>query len=374
MLLICGRTRPVFIRERGSAGNTIVSFAGLFFIMQGDVMTILWLQFLTCSAVIVYCGTNLSRYGDMIAEKTGLGRAWIGLILMASVTSLPELVTGISSVTIAGAPDIAVGDVMGSCVFNLSIIALLDIIHGPKPIFSKAEHGHTLSAGFGLILIGIASISLLAGGSVYTLGHVGLVTPLIVAVYAFGMRGLFLYEQKKIASFVSDMARHLQYEKYTLKDAVVKYGLNAAAIAGAAVWLPFIADRLAVETGLGRSFVGSVFVAMTTSLPELAVSIAALRIGAADLAIANLLGSNMFNIFILAVDDMAFTGGPLLSAVSQNHAVTGLIAVVMTGMIMVSLEYRLEKKAFLRLGWDAVALLMAYGVSIALLYLLRTRG
>ena len=337
-------------------------------------MTLLLIKFMICSGLIVLCGVNLSRYGDMIAEKTGLGRAWIGLVLMASVTSLPELVTGLSSVTIASAPDIAVGDVMGSCIFNLSIIALLDIIHGPQPIFSKAEHGHTLSAGFGLILIGIASISLLAGESVPVIGHVGLSTPLIISVYAIGMRGLFMYEKRKIASFVADMARHLQYEKYTLQDAVIKYGLNAAVIVGAAIWLPFIADRLAAETGLGRSFVGSVFVAMTTSLPELVVSIAALRIGAADLAIANLLGSNMFNIFILAIDDIAFTHGPLLNSVSLNHAITGLIAVVMTGISMVSLEFRLEKKVFLRLGWDAAALLMAYGVSIALLYLLRARG
>jgi cation:H+ antiporter len=341
---------------------------------QGDAMTMLLIKFLICSGLIVLCGVNLSRYGDMIAEKTGVGRAWIGLILMASVTSLPELVTGISSVTIAGAPDIAVGDVMGSCIFNLSIIALLDIIHGPRPIFSKAEHGHTLSAGFGLILMGIASISLLVGRNMPVIGHVGLSTPLILVIYAFGMRSLFVYEKRKIASFVAEMAHHLQYEKYTLKDAIVKYGLNAAVIVGAAIWLPFIADRLAEETGLGRSFVGSVFVAMTTSLPELAVSIAALRIGAADLAIANLLGSNMFNIFILAIDDIAFTQGPLLNAVSLNHAITGLIAIVMTGITMVSLEFRLEKKAFLRIGWDAAALLTAYGISIVLLYLLRSRG
>src|SRR5512147_1210468 len=99
-------------------------------------MTLLWLEFLLCSAIIVYCGTNLSRYGDVLAEKTGLGRAWIGLVRMPSVTSLPELITGISSVALAHAPDIALGDVMGSCVFNLAIISLMDMIHGPQPIFS----------------------------------------------------------------------------------------------------------------------------------------------------------------------------------------------------------------------------------------------
>src|SRR3990172_12727625 len=125
-------------------------------------MLIIWLEFIFCSAVIVFCGVRLSRYGDIIAEKTGLGRAWIGLILMASVTSLPELITGISSVAIIGAPNIALGDVMGSCVFNLAIIALMDIFHGSDPIFHKAEHGHILSAGFGVVLIALASISILA--------------------------------------------------------------------------------------------------------------------------------------------------------------------------------------------------------------------
>src|SRR3989337_740787 len=108
-------------------------------------MVLIWLEFILCSAVIVYCGSNLSKYGDVIAEKTGLGRAWIGLILMASVTSLPELITGISSVTIADVPNIALGDIMGSCVFNLSIIVIMDMLHGSAPIFHKTEHGNILA-------------------------------------------------------------------------------------------------------------------------------------------------------------------------------------------------------------------------------------
>ncbi|MEK7851098.1 MAG: sodium:calcium antiporter, partial [Deltaproteobacteria bacterium] len=307
-------------------------------------MLILWLQFILCSAVIVLCGTNLARYGDIIAEKTGLGRAWIGLVLMASVTSLPELITGISSVALAGVPDIALGDIMGSCVFNLSIIAIMDIFHGPRPIFSKAEHGHILSAGFGVILIGIASISILSNASIPSIGHVGIYTPSIILIYMLGVRSLFLFERRKIKEFVEEMAEALQYEDVSTKKAVFKYSLNALIIVGAASWLPFIGDRLAEETGLGRSFVGSVFIALTTSLPELAVSISALRIGAADMAIANLFGSNIFNIFILAIDDIFYTKGPILSHVSMSHAITGFMAVVMTGIAVVSLSYRLEKK------------------------------
>src|SRR4030043_346908 len=121
---------------------------------------LLWLGFIICTAVIVYSGTQLSRYGDIIAEKTGLGKVWIGMVLMASVTSLPELVTGISSVTYAGVPDIAVGDVLGSCVFNMLIIAILDAVYRIMPISAKAHQGHILSAGFGIILLSIVGISL----------------------------------------------------------------------------------------------------------------------------------------------------------------------------------------------------------------------
>jgi len=337
-------------------------------------MILLWFEFLLCSAVIVYCGTNLSRYGDVIAEKTGLGRAWIGLILMSGVTSLPELITGVSSVAFANAPDIAVGDVMGSCVFNLSLIALMDMLHGPQPIFSRAEHSHNLSAGFGVILIGTATLSVAAAAGLPSIGHTSLATPLIIGLYALSIRSVFLFQRRQAAPHIGEIALKLQYGNIATKEAVVKYSVNALVIIGAATWLPFIGDQLAVATGLGRSFVGSILIALTTSLPELAVSIAALRIGAADMAIANLLGSNLFNMVILAIDDLAYTGGSLFNAVSQNHVVTGIIAVIMTGIVVVSLMYRLEKKTALRIGWDALALILAYLVNVFLLYKMRAQG
>ena len=333
-----------------------------------------WLEFILCSAVIVYSGTKLSRYGDVIAEKTGLGRAWIGLILMASVTSLPELITGVSSVALANTPDIALGDIMGSCVFNLAIISLMDMLHGPTPIFSKAEHGHILSAGFGVVLISIASVSILATDLIPSLGNIGLYSLAIIVIYGIGIRSVFLFEKKKIAAFVGEISEAARYDHLSTREAVIKYSLNALVIVGAAAWLPFLGDQLADDTGLGRSFIGTIFIAMTTSLPELVVSIAALRIGAADMAIANLFGSNLFNIFILAIDDIFYTQGPLLSHVSQNHAITGFMAVIMTGIAMVSLTYRLEKKAFMRIGWDALALIIGYIVNIYFLYALRGRG
>src|SRR5574342_315577 len=98
-----------------------------------------WLQFALCAGVIFFAGARLSYYGDVLADKTGLGRTWIGVALLASVTSLPELITGISSVALVGVPDIAAGDALGSCMFNVVIIALLDLMGGASPLSARAH-------------------------------------------------------------------------------------------------------------------------------------------------------------------------------------------------------------------------------------------
>ncbi len=331
---------------------------------------LLWLGFIICTSLIVYSGTRLSKYGDIIAEKTGLGRTWIGLVLMATVTSLPELVTGLSSVTYANVPDIAVGDVMGSCVFNMFIIAFLDAAYRPMPISTKAHYGHVLSAGFGILLICIVAISLFFGNRILPLGWIGPYTLLIVLVYFIAMKVLFVYEKKQISDFVKEMVMELKYEGISTKTAIVNYAFNALIVITAAIFLPKIGEGIAESTGLGQTFVGNIFIALSTSLPEVVVSMAAVKIGAIDLAIGNLFGSNIFNILILAIDDIFFINGPILSHVSQTHIISALSAIAMSIIAVIGLTYRAEKKP-LFLAWDSIGILMVYIINLMLLYMMR---
>ena len=330
----------------------------------------LWLGFILCTSVIVYSGTKLSKYGDIIAEKTGLGRAWTGLVLMASVTSIPELVTGISSVTYADVPDIAVGDVLGSCVFNMLIIAILDAIYRIMPISTKAHHGHILSAGFGIILLSIVGISLFLGKSISPLGWIGPYSLLFVIIYFIAIKLVFSYEKRQIAAYMKEMAVELKYKDILTKTAIVNYSINALVVIIAATFLPKIGEGIAETTGLGQTFVGNIFIAISTSLPEVVVSIAAVKIDAIDLAIGNLFGSNIFNILILAIDDIFFIKGPLLSFVNPNHIISALSAIAMTTIAIVGLTYRAEKKPLL-LAWDSIGILLIYLINLMLLYMLR---
>lgn len=331
---------------------------------------LLWLGFLGCTAVIVYCGTKLSRYGDIIAEKTGFGRTWIGLVLMASVTSLPELMTGMSSVLVFKAPDIAVGDVLGSCVFNMLILAILDVLYRPHPISTKAHFGHVLSAGFGTFLLAVVAVSLFFGERIGPLGWIGPYSLILILFYFNAMRMLFQYEKRRIATFVKEHALELQYKDVPMKSAVRNYAANAVVVIIAAAFLPKIGVGIAEMTGLGQSFVGNILIALSTSLPEVVVCVAAVKIDAVDLAIGNLFGSNIFNLFILALDDLFFLEGPILSYADPSHIISTLSAIAMTSIAIIGLTYHSEKKA-LPLSWDSLGIVIIYMCNIMLLYMYR---
>lgn len=328
----------------------------------------IWLLLAFVSTVIVVAGYFLSGYGDVIAEKTGLSGSWVGLALLATVTSLPELVTGISSVAAAHEMDIAVGDVLGSCVFNLLILALLDAVYRKGSIFTESRKGHLVIAAYGILLIGMSAAGLLLAqtGRMPALAHVGLYAPALVLVYLAAMRAAFRYEREEVAEFEAAQAE--RYPDVTLRQAGARYAVAAAAVVAAGSMLPFIAADLADQMGWSHSFVGTQFVAAVTSLPEVTVTFAALRLGAIDMAIANLLGSNLFNIAILAVDDVFYLPGPLLADVSPVHTVTALAAIAMSAVVVIGLLTRPRERIGGIMGWPSLALVAIYLLNSYALY------
>lgn len=320
-----------------------------------DLLTVSSLFFLS-ALVIVVSGTRLSYYGDVIAERSGLGQAWVGVIAMASVTSLPELVTGISAAVI-DAPEIAMGDIVGSCLFNLLILGVLDLMT-PTPLLNRLRPVHTLSAALGaLLLVGVA-VAVLTAGRWPSLGWIGLSSLLLFGGYLLAVRAIFVFErthdQVKDENVLAEKYAHL-----SLRGALLRYAGAAAVLVVAAANLPTLAVGFADATGLAQGFVGTAFVALSTSLPEVVVSFAAMRLGAWDMAAANLLGSNLFNVAILAVDDVAFTSGPLLAAVAPAHAVTALGGAAMSVIVIAGLITRPQPIAG-RLTMPLLALLVVY--------------
>ncbi|MDP3005429.1 sodium:calcium antiporter [Methylotenera sp.] len=329
---------------------------------------ILWLKFSVCLAVIGYAGYFLSRYGDIIAEKTGMSASWVGLRLLSTATSIPERITGISAVAWAAAPNIAVGNALGSTVFNLGFLVILDALYQRETIYSRAAQGHILSAALGALMIAFAGFSLLLdnAGISPVIGHIGLYTPFFVLTYFVAIRAVHRYEQRTLDAYTE--ASIERYPHTTLRQAITGFTLAALAVVAAGTWLPFVAKDIAELMGWGQSFVGTLLVAAVTSAPEIVVTISALRIGALDMAIANLLGSNLFNIIYLAVDDLFYTKGALLSNVDSSHALTAFTAVMMSTLAIVGFIFRPQRPALLKLTWISLGLLLFYILNTWILF------
>jgi cation:H+ antiporter len=328
----------------------------------------IWIQFAATALVIVLAGVRLARYGDVIGEKSGLGRSWIGLVLLAATTSLPELFTGFGATALAALPDIALGDVLGSCMFNLLILSLMDAVQ-PEPISARAHQGHAISIGFGLLLIAVAGLGLIAADVVPPIGWVGWFSLALIALYFLAMRVVFVHEQQRRVREAGEVAEELQYAAIPVRSAVLKYSLAAAIVVTAALWLPRLGAELARQTGLGEAFVGSLFVAITTSLPEIVVSLAAVRIGAVDLGISNVLGSNLFNLLILGLDDVFYRSGPLMVDASPSHGVSILAVVIMNALFLIGLTQKALTKRFV-VTWDTGTIAAVYAAAVGLSYLL----
>ncbi len=327
-----------------------------------------WTEFLISALLIAAAGARLARYGDVIAHKTGLSGNWIGLILLSTITSLPELFTSISAITLADAPDIAVGNLLGASVFVLVLIVVLDFLHRGEPLYTRVSQGHVLSAAFALVMLGLVGVNLVLVpiGPPLAFGHIGAYTPALVLIYVVALRAVFSYERRAASAYVHAAAE--RYPHLTLRQAAVRYAVAALVVVGAALWLPFAAGNLAQAMGWQDAFVGTVFVALATTLPEMAVTLGALRVGALDMAFGNLFGSILFNMLLIAVNDAIYLKGPLLAHVSALHAVSALSAMIMTGIAIVGLIYRPRTRLMRTVGWVSLSLLAVYMLNVYILY------
>jgi cation:H+ antiporter len=139
-------------------------------------------------------------------------------------------------------------------------------------------------------------------------------------------------------------------------------------IVAAGLWLPFVGKQMSQAMGWHSSFVGTLFVAFATSIPELVVTVAAVRIGALDMAVGNVLGSNLFDVLVVAIDDLAFVDGPLLGQVSEVHVATAVTAMMMSGIVIVGLLYRPRSRVLGTVGWVSLLLLALYALNSYVLF------
>jgi cation:H+ antiporter len=314
------------------------------------------------AAAVGYAGVRLARYGDVIAARTRWGRLWVGSLFLAIATSLPELTTDVAAVRL-GALDLAAGDLFGSSMANMLILALLSLVPGAE-LFRRAALDNGLSAALAIALTATAAVLLVTrpGGTMLGLGYGSLVLGI---GYGVGMWAVYRNSGVvKQALVVEEMSPSL----LPLRSAMTGFGLAALVVLLAAPTFAFSAKQLAELTGLAQSFIGTWLVGLATSLPELVTSLAAVRMGAYDLAVGNLFGSNAVNMVMVLPLDLAYGGGPFLATVSPVHGISALIAIVLMSIGFASIVYRSKNR---QVGLEPISglMLLVYLAGIGLVYL-----
>jgi len=215
-------------------------------------------------------------------------------------------------------------------------------------------------AGLGILLIAFASGGILAGEKLpwLALGWVGIPSLVILILYLVGVRQMFHLERYHPLPQIETAPS--QYASLPLRTVYLRFILAAIAVIGAGIWLSFVGDEIARTTGWGTTFVGSLFLAIGTSLPELVVAVAALRLGAVDMAVADILGANMLDITHIFAVDLFYSQGPVLSSVSSAHLITAAVVAVMSLLVIIGLRFRQKRKTFIVISWYVPALIGLY--------------
>lgn len=329
-----------------------------------------YLLFILSVIMVVIAGVKLSEYGDVIASKTKLGHSLVGGLLIAAATSLPELVTSITS-ALMDIPDIAIGNVYGSNTFNIMILAVIDILHGQGPLAVKVKMNHILSGMLGALLSAVGALAILMsyiGDIDFQMGWLSISSFTILVIYLYGSILIVRYETKKAKVETSGDIETVDQRGISLGKSIIGFGLACSIIIWAGITLSKTGDAIAVATGLGHTFVGTLLIAATTSLPELVASIAAIKIGAYDMAVGNVFGSNIFNMLIIVLSDIAYYKGPIFSAIKIEHAITALAGIILSCIAVIGLFYR-SKRTIFTVGWDSVFIIIFYLLSIFLIFI-----
>lgn len=334
-------------------------------------LAILILEFVALATVIIVAGAVLTRYADVLGERLGMGGSLAGMVLLATATSLPELAIDCNAAAM-GAPDLAVGDLFGSSLMNLLILACLDLLFRTRGrMLSSMAGAHTISATMSIVLTAMALLFLQLKLNLPWL-PISPGTVAIFLVYMFLLRMVyfdqrFAAEHGSAASEPVEPVAEIPPPKHisTLR-ATIGYVAAAAVILIVAPFMAGTAEKLAEVSGLGRTFIGTTLVAVSTSLPEMVTTATAVRMGAFDLAVGNIFGSNSFNMTILLGVDL-FYDGPLLASVSQAHAITATSVIVVTSVAIMGLLYRAERRYWLIEPDAALIILLVLG-SLGLVY------
>jgi cation:H+ antiporter len=329
---------------------------------------ILGLIFAACAVAVWFAGSRLAVYVDAVTEKTGLGQAFMGMLLLGGITSLPEL-AAVSTSAAMGNASLAINNLLGTASINLVLLALADIYFGRGALTAIAARPSTLMQGVLSMLLATIVAMVATVGDVALFGFgAGAGVIALAAILALWLSSQF--EHRHVWDIVGggdDDDERVTGEDERSTGRLALYIIGCALlILAAGFLLSSSADAIATKTGFSAGIVGFVLVGLATSLPELSSIVGALRLRRYQMAIGDIFGTNIFNILLIFVADTVYNGEPVLSQAGRFEVIGAILAVLMTGIFIIGLLER-KDRTLLRMGYDSAAALLTFAAGLSLL-------
>ena len=334
------------------------------------------------AGVVWFAGTWLARLADAIAERTNVGKVFIGVVLLATATSLPEIATTATAATLGNAP-LALSNLFGGIVVQTAMLVVADVVAGRAALTFFVAKPALMLQGLSLIALLAVALAAMATGDFYSILGIGMWSPIIFAIYVLALLLIRHHDADGAAWRPVDIPNVDDYHDHavsgdgsppladwSLRRIMVLFAGASAAVLAAGYQLTRSADALAVETGLGASFVGAVFLAIATSLPELSATISAVRIGSYAMAVANIFGSNALMVALLIEADLFYREGSLLAHATAPVAFSAAMGVTVTVAYLIGIVERRNRTVF-HIGLDSLAALVVLASTLAGLFLMR---
>ncbi|MGF1457461.1 MAG: sodium:calcium antiporter [Leptolyngbyaceae cyanobacterium] len=328
-------------------------------------------SFIIAAIAIAVFGIRLTKVADRLADKTGLGEAVVGALFLGAVTSLPGIITSVSSAA-NNHPELSISNALGGIAAQTVFLAVADIVYPAANLEHAAASAANLSQG--TLLITLLALHLLAASapslSFFGIHPVSIVLPI---AYVFGLRLVSsaketpMWSPRRTSETYVDQVDDNDVVKDRLSKLWIKLALLAGLISVAGYVVAQTGAAIAEQTGLSESFVGALFTAVSTSLPELVTSIAAVRQGALALAVGGIIGGNSFDVLFVAFSDMAYRPGSIYHALTNSQTFIVALTILMTGTLLLGLLRR-EKHGLGNIGFESFLIIVLYLGGVAMIF------
>jgi len=340
------------------------------------------LLFLTAACGVWFAGARLTGFADLIAERTRMGEAFAGVLLLGVATSLPEIATT-ATASYGGEVELAGTNLLGGVALQIAVLAVVDAvaIRG-KALTFFAPQPALLMQGVLLILLTALASAAIASREFASLGRVGTWSILLAAAYVVALYVIYRYETNSRWEPAGEVAqppqsakelkdeRATRYRELSTRRAAAYFAVCCVGVLGTGWLVAVTGEALAVQTGLGTSFVGATLVALATSLPEVSTTYTAVRTGAYSMAVGNIFGTNCLEVALFPFADVFYREGLIFDALHPSAGYLAALGIVVTAVYLWGILERRDRTIF-GIGQDSALVLVIYVLGMAGYYVIR---